>query len=262
MRKLFLLVSLPAFLLFACSKSGDTRVYDTFKIDGVMGKYAIFPSPYENIYPNPAIEWNVMNYFEYDLLGRPVKRWLGRGFYTNWDTVIYPSAGHVILLARGDDPQFNVQMQKREIILEGGRIKWKLYYIPNNGSGNPVTDTVEYFYRAGLLTMTKGHFDWADLESDFTYNSSGNLEAVTSFFRINRTGVATDYGWEERFGRYDNASNPLQGVSFWDDLLYRSLSNNNFNDYLFRYGTIGGPGWGGNGWALHYKPNGTVDYSQ
>lgn len=74
MRKLFLLVSLLALLLFACSKSGDNRTYNTFKIDQIQGKYTIFPSPYENIYPNPNIEWGVMNYFEYDLLGRPVKR--------------------------------------------------------------------------------------------------------------------------------------------------------------------------------------------
>jgi hypothetical protein len=198
-----------------------------------------------------------MNYFTYNKDGQVVRRMVKPGVYAYYDTVIYLSNDHIVMEEMTTDPNYQSHLWKRELFLELGMVKWKVYYIPDNGGVRQ--DTVEYIYDAGGKLARRWDHSEVGLMSELTYDVNRNLEKVTSYFKNNRTGEIYPSKWEETFTGYDKVANPLRGSALWDDFLYRSLSGNNFAGY--QYGLNGGV-QGSFTWQLQYKANGQIDYSR
>ncbi|KAA9327366.1 hypothetical protein [Adhaeribacter soli] len=106
---------------------------------------------------------------------------------------------------------------------------------------NTSYDTVFYYYTGDKLTSTVYPKYPATLTKHFIYNHAGNLIQTNAIY-FNKYLNDTMYTETETFTNYDNAPNPLKRLGIFDELFYRSLSQNNFRSYSFvridKYGYI------------------------
>lgn len=136
------------------------------------------------------------------------------------------------VIIRADDllPNINVTPNKRKLILENGRLRYRIYY---SGPDLSDTDTIKISYNSsGKVSQAESFFNLSYTVKTFTYNAAGNLT------QVNGSTYARDTNQKlretvETFEGYDNSANPLKQLWLWDDLFYRSLSNNNFTKFSF-----------------------------
>ena len=151
---------------------------------------------------------------------------------------------------------------KRELLLENGRLKKKIY----TDNRDNRKDTVMYLYdnnnRIQRREMRNAYETFIQV---FSFDGNGNLQSVRSTSTPAGAGDPSVI-IEETFQNYDNRPNPLKGYWMWDDMYYRSLSVNNFAKYNMRK-TIANGTLGGNSearetvWQLRLDAKGNVDFS-
>jgi hypothetical protein len=117
---------------------------------------------------------------------------------------------------------------------------------------------VFYFYdNQNRLNKTEQHYGSVIVVRNYLYDENRNLQKITGSSRFDDESTIFDQT-EETFGGYDNKPNPLKGPCLWQDLLYRTLSTNNFTTYSYR----GSNGYNTISYTLVYGANGNVDYSK
>ncbi|HSD14772.1 MAG TPA: hypothetical protein VLB74_09000 [Flavobacterium sp.] len=117
---------------------------------------------------------------------------------------------------------------KREINYLDGRIINKVYH-KNENDGLANNDTIRFEYNGNKIVRTyKGRNNYVSRESLYYYNSNQNLDSIITKEYENYNLV---YKMKETFENYDNAVNPFQNLTFFDDTFKRSLSRNNFRKY-------------------------------
>jgi hypothetical protein len=235
------------------------------KTDSILGDYLIsaewHQAPYYMDVPN-----RTFIYFQHSNNNKLTKRIGGSVSdvitnYTNgiYDTVEYISQDHILLFTINTNPVFNIPPSKREIFLVDGYIQRKITY--DNWHPTPSSDTIDYYYDVqNRLCKTKQSFNTEVWFRDYQYDNRGNLQKIigkdSSRTAFNRIFAAT----EEDFGGYDNKKNPLKGTTcLWQDLLYRTLSTNNFTNYIYR-DDVGNTTY--NAWTLSYNANGEADFTK
>ncbi|GEP97788.1 hypothetical protein CCY01nite_40480 [Chitinophaga cymbidii] len=184
------------------------------------------------------------------------------GIYSQevYDTVLYQ--GNRIILETHTRLNVTVPVNKRELILENGRIVKKIYF--SNLSDHK--DTAFYFYdAANRISRKELRNSDRTLTQVFTFDQQGNLQSIRSTLQINGQ-AKPNFVEDESFQHYDNRPNSLKGYWMWDDLYYRSLSRNNFSkyDFLKTYESMNGQSMeaGGNEWTLVPHANGYIDYGR
>ncbi len=179
--------------------------------------------------------------------------WRHSGFY---DTVMYTAPNLITIVSKENLDDYNGHPNKREIILENGLVKQKITY--DDAYFWSYTDTIDYYYDAARrLQRTRQRTKHYVIERNYAFDAKGNLRSILGEKkdRYDNTVVGTT---EEHFGGYDDKPNPLKGICLWQDLLYLTLSANNFTSYSYR----GDKGFRDITWTLAYDENGNADFSK
>jgi hypothetical protein len=148
----------------------------------------------------------------------------------------------------------DVRPGKREILMKNGLITQKITFDATTTLLN--SDTMYYLYdHDKRLKKTEQYFKYTIISREFTFDSNDNLQRIYTVKKSRINDLTSTM--EEIFGGYDNKANTLKGQTLWPDLLYRTLSKNNFTTYSFTSGTNTET----KNWTLNYT-NGTVDFSK
>lgn len=266
-KKLTLLICIAASLA-ACRKKSRVSPDLPPAMDSIQGKYMIHDAG-EISYGSGVSGTAHFSYSEGQISRRtggklpvpPTQAMSGPYTKDVYDTVIY-QPNRIILESRTSASGVTMPANKRELILEKGRLVKKVYH--SNVSNHK--DTALYFYGArNRISRKEIRFSDRTLTQVFTFDAQGNLQKITSSLQID--GQTTpNWTADETFVNYDTRPNSLKGYWMWDDLYYRSLSANNFAkyDFLKTYQTMNGPAMEGRGmeWELVSHAKGYVDYSK
>lgn len=253
----------------ACRKKSGVSPKDLPPtMDSIQGIYMIFDAG--GISYVPGVSNNAYFYYQGDritrrnggLLPPPANTAMG-GIYSKevYDTVLY-QGNRIILETRTRAGGVAVPVNKRELILENGRVVKKIYF--SNLSDHK--DTAFYFYdAANRISRKELRNTDRTLTQVFTFDQQGNLQSIRSTLQIDGQ-AKPNFVEDESFQHYDNRPNSLKGYWMWDDLYYRSLSRNNFSryDFLKTYESMNGQSMeaGGNEWTLVPHANGYIDYGR
>jgi hypothetical protein len=180
-----------------------------------------------------------------------------------YDTVEYTAPNEITIESKDNSDYFDVYPLPRVITLEDGRVARKITYGYKENGYNAANDTIYYSYSengfsAGnvhRLIKTVQYLRGLAVTRDYSYDPKGNLQNITTVTNSRYTGYADTA--KEIFGGYDDKPNPLRGVCLWEDLLYRTLSTNNFTTYTYKRGSD----FESKNWKLVYDNEGNVDYS-
>jgi len=250
-------------VIWGCSKDNSESVesYDFPQIESVHGKY-LFSKEEHTVISNVG----GTAFFQFNG-NRPSKRIGGylsvptaggfSGLYTSeiYDIVQYNPSNTITLLSKDYINAADIPPGKREIIMKNGLIIQKITYDEVTTQLN--ADTMHYLYDTKKrLIKTEQYFKHAIINREFTFDTNDNLQRIYTV-KKSRINDLTYYTMEELFGGYDNKPNPLKGQTLWPDLLYRTLSKNNFTTYSFTSGTNAET----KNWTLTYN-NGNVDFSK
>lgn len=253
------ILALCIIILFSCQKDEVAQPnYYFIKVDSINWKYLIDK---EFHYAPSSIGGTA--HFEY--AGSKLSKRRGgytsmivaggySGFYTTdvYDTVEFHNSNTITIITKDNINQLDVYPTKREITLENGIIVKKITFDPS------IPDTIYYYYDSqNRLNKTEQFFRSTIVTKNYFFDSNNNLQKISTF------ETDRDFGFvyipaEELFGGYDNKVNPLYGQTLWQDLLYRTLSKNNFTTYRYTQGV----NFQLINWTLIYDNNGNVDYSK
>lgn len=161
-----------------------------------------------------------------------------------FDTVMY-AGNHILIQTISREPGYTPSANQRDFTIANGRIQQLA----------TVSDTTTYYYSGNRLSRTERVLGYNVFRKTFSYDGNGNLTQVNST-RFNTWDSSTVALKTENFSGFDAVANPLHGFGLWDDLLYRSLSTNNFSGYEYIQGTAGGRGT----MELTYTSDGKIDY--
>ncbi|HYH14742.1 MAG TPA: hypothetical protein VD794_05975 [Flavisolibacter sp.] len=252
MRTLSFLLILFVMLLSSCSKKEDVKTeLDAFtvpKISQLDEKYLVTT---EEHLLQPDARGAMRFYYNGN---RVVKRdWWPDAVY---DTVIYTSPNTITLIQKDILPGVDYNTLKREIKVFNGQVVQKISY--DNVSQPSRNDTIDYVYdQQQRLTQTIQKTPYRLTTRQFYYDGNNNLQRVYTT-TIDRYDAYVYPSAEELFGGYDNKPNPLKGATLWHDILYRSLSQNNFTTYSHTDHN----GTQTRNWTLVYDAKGQVDFSR
>ncbi|HEX8334931.1 MAG TPA: hypothetical protein VF622_20060 [Segetibacter sp.] len=265
--RILLLLTVASFLFWCCSEKNDIKPNpETIifpKIEVIQGTY-LFSKEEHAASSRVSGGYAAFKYID----DKPSKRIGGffsmssssgySGFYTSdiYDTVQYSMNDNITVLSKDNIDGADIYPSKREFTVEGGLIVKKITY--DEVATRHDNDTMHYFYNAEkMLIKTEQHFKYNIITRDYFYNGTNNLQKISGNKR-SRIDGATFSTSEELFGGYDNKANPLKGQTLWQDLLYRTLSKNNFTTYTYKSGSDTET----RNWALKYDSNGNVDFSK
>ena len=258
---------------FSCSKGPiDSVQSNNFpKVDSILGQYLLNKEVHSSLY-SMNVGSSGYGYFKYD--DKNVSKRIG-GYiqiyfpvYSDaiYDTVQYISSDTILLTTLDNTPDFNIYPDNRKIILGNGLIRMKITYNTflqyyNLPGPQPVDqDTIYYSYDTkNRLSRTVQHLPNKIVERDYLYDNHDNLLKIMSTIKDSYPSLYITTATEE-FGGYDNKKNPLKGICLWQDLLYRTLSANNFTTYLYREGNSSSVEY--KTWTLVYNSQGEVDFSK
>ncbi len=234
--------------------------FDFAKIDEIEGKYLFTKE--EHVSSSAVGGTAIFDFAD----NRPAKRAGGYLFFSGgstgryvtgiYDTVEYLSPNNIVLTSKVNIEGVRVRLFKRIITVENGLVTKKITFDDLTVNNN--ADTICYFYdERRKLKRTVQFFKWNTIERDYFFDSSGNLQNIKGVKKSRDDGFVF-YTSEETLGGYDDRPNPLKGLSLWEDLLYRTLSNNNFTAYTYKSGTSEEI----RNFSLAYGGNGNVDFSK
>jgi hypothetical protein len=145
------------------------------------------------------------------------------------------------------DPAYTPSENERDLLFSNGLLTKR----------TSATDTMNYYYSGKRLVKSINYSRSTETTYDFSYDGQSNLTGLyKSWHHIYEPSVS---GFTRvTFSGFDHASNPLKGFGLWDDLLIRSLSDNNFTNIQY---TKDSTVFGGSNVVLHYDSLGNVDYS-
>lgn len=259
------------FLGVSCSKdSQDIHPINFVRTDVVNSKY-LFDKEEHDFIPvvGGTAEFQYSNSKIVKRMGASMFILTPGGVYRNgiYDTVEY-TAPNVITVVSMDNLDFlDIYPVKRVITLNHGLIDRKIAY-PYRGNGVDTmyvnNDTIYYSYSKNgfipgnihRLIKTVQYIRSDIVTRDYSYDGKGNLQNIFTVTK-SRYGNFVDTA-KETFGGYDDKPNPLRGVCLWEDLLYRTLSTNNFTTYTYENGS----NTESRRWTLVYDSKGNVDYSK
>jgi hypothetical protein len=255
-------------LIYSCKKSSESAGASFPIIDSLSGRYLVYPLPHDGLINELSVPGIYPVYFVYDKDHRLVKRIGGTitdilsvYYNTIYDTIIYKTSEDILLTTLSNSSNLHLPPMNREVFFSGNRMTEKIFYDVDPSNPPAQNDTIWYFYDGNnRLSRWRWHTTASDYqESIVTYDNNGNMTQVLSYWLNQRTLVQVPVQVDtERFTGYDHAANPLQGLCLWEDLLYRSLSRNNFSNYRYIGPFLNS---GGLDWQLNYLPNGQVDFS-
>lgn len=237
MNKLLLSLLAGTLLLAACSKDDDTVTVGQPSAP-TLASYRILYMDYPgSVMPNPHDPKNRV-YLTYDANGNVLKRTgalLPLNSTTGYDFIFSDSlydevtyAPNQIQITRKDTyKNLQVAPDRKWIFLENGRMVKAIREITNTV---PALDTTFFYYDQQAISRAVTKDRNQILYKDFTYNAAGNLTQIKTM-GVNRFGNDTTHFQVETFENYDQASNPVRPLYFFDELFLRSLSRNNFQKY-------------------------------
>lgn len=136
----------------------------------------------------------------------------------------------IVIEETSDDPQLTIPTYKRTLLLDdNGKVIQKV-----TETSNPVSrDTLNFAYdTSGKISKIIYVGSKVGKESTFHFNTDNNLDSIVT----TQYDVETDTSIKvlEKFEEYDTAENPVKDYFFFEELFFRSLSENNFSHYLIK----------------------------
>jgi hypothetical protein len=218
--------------IFACKKSSNSSPVAT-RPDSILAKYMITDMRLNTSAKPPGTAYFIYNGTTLlERMGGFIPLANGSGFAWKYikdmyDTLQYET-NRLIIETKPPLGSFNLIPDKRIITLENGLMKTSVMYV-----ANAINDTTVYFYgQANKISKTERYFGRGKELKTFEFNSQGNLEKVTTTL-YDRFSDVVNTTILETFSNYDQVSNPLKNFWMWDDIFYRTLSNNNFAKYNY-----------------------------
>ena len=234
--------------------------------DQYVMTYMLYPANSFPGYDKPVVK------LEYNVLGNVIKRTGGllhinpnSGFGEFFNPGIYEDIsynGNKITITQADTfKTLNVWPNPKPIFLDAQSRIQKT--IKETTIYNTTYDTVLYYYSAGKLAYTVLDNYPNRLTRNFFFDAAENL-TKTEAISINRFYNDTLFLETEIFTDYDNAPNPLKRLGIFDELFYRSLSQNNFRKYTFQRTDKAGYVTATNNrtWQFRYDINGNVIFNE
>ena len=256
-----LLVLMTLIIITSCSKSdGLPPAFNFIKVDSIQGRYLIDQEKHTGSFFLGIIT----AHFEYQnnklskRRGGYIPMPASSGYTSpRYSTEIYDSvhlnSSNLITLVTKYNLTDDLPPKKTEITFANGMITKKITFDEKR------PDTIYYFYDSQRrLKKTEQYFKSDKITKEYTFDDKGNLKKITTIEKA-RYEDYVNYTSEELFGGYDNKPNPLKGLCLWQDLFYRSLSNNNFTTYSYTQGSYY---MESHEWKLTYDQNGNADFSK
>jgi hypothetical protein len=178
-----------------------------------------------------------------------------------YDTVIYKN-NTVDLITKSSTINLSINPNTRVYTFVKGKIQMKVAYHTNSSLEN---DTTLYYYQPNqVLYRVVEKYSGFYTNKTFSFNSAGNLDSVSgkTYSTADNTLLSTTV---EKFGNYDNSTNPLKNFGIWDETFYRSLTKNNFRSYCYEKRNVIGnyiEGTRNFKFDLQYDNNGYVDFTK
>ncbi len=270
--------------LFGCRN--EELKTDEIETSSYLKKYMNYPSkvypswsPSENTYVNCNSDYMSQDTISIDYKDNKISKRIGyliqfspnTGFlsvFTKdiYDTLIYTNNQLTILTKSKSQYISGVTAFKKVIYYENARISKTVQSYENKSD-----ITVYYTYSNNLLTKKTG-YNGTDLyfQSDFYYNTNGNLDSIISRkskYNYNTDKIEIDFSSKDRikevFENYDNSKNQLKPFIVFDETFNRSLSENNYAKYNYYYFDINGNML--NEWHYTYNlkyENGVVNFAK
>lgn len=258
---------LAAALFFACKKSEIQSPLPVTRTETVLLRYA-GGIPAFSPMPNPFLE--EMKY-KFEFTGQAVTARFG-----NFIPIFTPSPGSVFSNGVFDSVEYlkdTIVVSKqtslasvilppdvRKFVIRKGRLHMRIRYAQAAIHNDT---TWFYFGPKGKLARTEKRFQNVRILTDFTYNTKGNVKYVITdeYLGSEQTGHA-----ETMFTEYDDKINPIKGLLFWEELLERTMSENNplkghFVSMRYSNGSIVRTG-GNFNFTYHYDAQGRADLSK
>lgn len=180
-----------------------------------------------------------------------------------YDTVIYKGPQKLLLQSKNNLGSGVKNPNYWEFDIDQERPLKRISFVYSGGSYF-AADTAMYFYDGNKRIQKIEHHNTVQgnsyLYTKTFYFNNGNLERIDGVYLQQPNTIF--YSTEERFSAYDQTSNPLKDLWLWDDLFYRSLSVNNFANYVYtRHDDKGNLLDSTNSTVLlHYKADGSISY--
>lgn len=195
-------------------------------------------------YPNgvlPSGSSEIIN-IQYDNQNRPVKRVGGllplpgsTGFnYTfsnNYSEEIAYGNNEISLTVKVSLPNYS-DLLKTIFKTENGKIVKKINIDPY------VNDTIEYYYSNDKIIKSVRKKQLPVSDTKYYYNSIGNIDSIVSrplrYDAVSQTwqvDLSNKIKTVQTFKDYDNSLNPTKKLMMFEEIFYRSLSENNYRSY-------------------------------
>ncbi|MHA4809046.1 hypothetical protein ACX0G9_13110 [Flavitalea flava] len=250
----FFLLSLVFLFMFpSCKKSGIDGSYypNPYPVDSINTRYLLYNDGSVNGTSGPA--WTIFTYKGGRIVTREgafVSIGPSSGYplpfywYFVYDTVIY-QGNKITILTKSRDDSYNPSPNQRDFIIENGRIKQLI----------TARDTINYFYTNNRITRTEDYSKGYIGTRTFLFDNKGNLTEMSRKNVARWDGSSAGYA-TMNFSGFDASDNPLKGFGLWEDLYYRSVSNNNFSTFEYTDGSL----YSRITMNLFYDSKGKVDY--
>ena len=208
---------------------------------------------------------------EYDANGNVLKRWgnIFPGnpntgfdyFFSNgiYDEVTYQN--NTVTITKNDTLKYsNVAPEWKKITLQNGKM---ISTIRMTSFYTPTFDTTYFYYSGNTLVKTIKKGRSVILTKDYHFDASNNLVRVNGL-NIDRYTKDTLGFQVETFSDYDNADNPIKHLAMFDELFYRSLSQNNFRKHTIKqFGRDSTSSTSSSRtWILKYDASGKVNFAE
>jgi hypothetical protein len=226
----FLLLILN-FLLVSCKKDGGNKnqIRLSQTIDSFNNRY-LFALDVTSAHPVAGNGWPYFTYLNYEAGRLSIRRggYISRALFglpDFYDTLVYDTllyAGNTIKIKTQETDPFlvNLPANERTLTFANG--------LPQQRT--TATDTANYYYLNNKLIKFVLTTKMVEKIFDITYDNNKNLDQINETWHD--IYDLSDSGYMRiKFSDFDNAPNPFSGLGLWDDLLFRSLSANNFTSF-------------------------------
>lgn len=234
MKRIWFLVSIVA--LMSCGEDDGPKTVN----EPINRYYYGYMHYLPGIMPNTPKEKNLVT-LEYEN-GRIVRRTGGiissapaTGYMHSFSDAVYDTlvySGDQLVIDKRAKPFLN-ELFKRTIRYSGEKMVQRV-----TERQLPIyTDTTDFFYDSSgklIRSVTRGlYFPLGgsspyQLESNYYYNGDTNLDSIVSLGSGSPLVMAHAV---DVFTEYDQAANPLKGLMIFEEIFYRSLSENNYTSY-------------------------------
>jgi len=259
-----LLSIFTSLLVVSCQTNDPEEIELSNNIQNFEAYYYLYMHYPDGVLSGSSVIANI----QYDNQNRPIKRIGGllplpgsTGFnyiFSNnyYEEIVYGN-NEISLTVKVSLSNFSDQL-KTIFKTENGKIVKKINIDPY------VNDTIEYYYNNDRIIKSIRKKQLPVSDTKYYYNSVGNIDSIVSrplsYNTVSQTwqvNLSNKIKTVQTFKDYDNSPNPTKKLMMFEEIFYRSLSENNYRSYESKSYDVNGNVYGlsTQNWTFNYINN-------